>query len=39
MTREAYVGIWGKMIWPEGYDKMIKVPDYAKALDGEKEYP
>lgn len=39
MTRAAYVGIWGKMTWPEGYDKMIKVPDYAKALDGEKEYP
>jgi hypothetical protein len=38
MTRAAYVGIWGKMTWPEGYDKMIKAPDYDKALKGEKEY-
>ena len=38
MTKEAYWGIWGKKTWPEGYDKMIKVPDYEKALKGEKEY-
>jgi len=38
MTREAYWGIFGKKTWPEGYDKMIKVPDYEKALKGEKEY-
>jgi hypothetical protein len=38
MTKEAYWGIFGKKTWPEGYDKMIKVPDYDKALKGEKEY-
>lgn len=38
MTKEAYWGIFGKKSWPEGYDKMIKVPDYEKALKGEKEY-
>jgi hypothetical protein len=38
MTKEAYWGIFGKETWPEGYDKMIKVPDYEKALKGEKEY-
>jgi len=38
MTKEAYWGIWGKKTWPEGYDKMIKVPDYEKALKGEEEY-
>lgn len=38
MTREAYWGIFGKKTWPEGYDKMIKIPDYDKALKGEKEY-
>jgi hypothetical protein len=38
MTKEAYWGIFGKKTWPEGYDKMIKVPDYEKALKGEKEY-
>jgi len=38
MTEEAYWGIFGKKSWPEGYDKMIKVPDYNKALKGEKEY-
>jgi hypothetical protein len=39
MTRAAYVGIWGRMTWPENYESMIKVPDYQKALKGEKEYP
>jgi len=38
MTKEAYWGIFGKKTWPEGYDKMIQVPDYEKALKGEKEY-
>ena len=38
MTRKAYFGIFGRKTWPEGYDKMIKVPDYEKALKGEKEY-
>jgi 4-amino-4-deoxy-L-arabinose transferase-like glycosyltransferase len=38
ITKEAYWGIFGKKTWPEGYDKMIKVPDYEKALKGEKEY-
>lgn len=38
MTKEAYFGIFGKKTWPEGYDKMIKMPDYEKALKGEKEY-
>jgi hypothetical protein len=38
MTKEAYWGIFGKKSWPEGYDKMIKAPDYEKALKGEKEY-
>ena len=38
MTKEAYWGIFGKKQWPEGYDRMIKAPDYDKALRGEKEY-
>jgi hypothetical protein len=37
-TSLLYLGIFGKKTWPEGYDKMIKVPDYEKALKGEKEY-
>lgn len=36
MTKEAYWGIFGKKTWPEGYDKMIKKPDYEKALRGEE---
>jgi hypothetical protein len=39
MTKEAYWGIFGKTRWPEGYDQMIKTPDYEKALQGKKEYP
>ncbi len=39
MTKEAYWGIFGKTKWPEGYDSMIKTPDYDKALRGESEYP
>lgn len=38
MTKEAYWEIFGRKTWPEGYDKMIKSPDYEKALKGEKEY-
>jgi hypothetical protein len=38
MTWKAYQGIFLKKNWPEGYDKMIKVPDYDKALKGENEY-
>jgi 4-amino-4-deoxy-L-arabinose transferase-like glycosyltransferase len=38
MTKEAYWKIFGKKHWPEGYDKMIKIPDYNKALKGEDEY-
>ncbi|PIF06030.1 MAG: hypothetical protein CSA36_03635 [Draconibacterium sp.] len=37
MTKEAYFGIFGKKTWPQDYDKMIKVPDYEKALKGEEE--
>ncbi len=39
MTKEAYWGIFGRTTFPEGYAQMIKVPDYEKALKGEKEYP
>ena len=38
MTRKAYFSIFLKKNWPEGYDKMIQVPDYDKALKGEEEY-
>ena len=38
MTKEAYWGIFLKKNWPPGYDKMIKVPNYEKALKGEDEY-
>lgn len=38
MTREAYFSIFLKKNWPEGYDKMIQIPDYEKALKGENEY-
>ena len=38
MTKEAYWGIFGKKNWPANYDKMIKIPDYEKALQGEREY-
>ncbi|MBA4409670.1 MAG: hypothetical protein C0397_09635 [Odoribacter sp.] len=37
MTPKAYRAIFLKKNWPDGYDKMIKVPDYEKALKGEKE--
>ena len=37
MTQQAYRAIFLKKNWPDGYDKMIKVPDYEKALKGEKE--
>ncbi len=38
MTKEAYWGIFGRHTWPQGYDQMIQVPDYEKALRGEEEY-
>lgn len=38
MTKEAYWGIFLRNNWPQGYDKMIRIPDYEKALKGEKEY-
>jgi hypothetical protein len=38
MTRKAYFSIFLKKNWPEGYDKMIQIPDYEKALKGENEY-
>ena len=38
MTKEAYWGIFGKKTWPPDYDKMIKKPDYTKALNGEEQY-
>ncbi len=38
MTKEAYWGIFGKKTWPQDYDKMIKKPDYEKALKGEEQY-
>jgi hypothetical protein len=39
MSRKAYWGIMFKEQWPENYPEMIKIPDYDKALKGEKEYP
>lgn len=38
MTKKAYFGIFLRRHVPAGYDKMIKKPDYDKALNGEKEY-
>ena len=38
MTPKAYRSILFKKHWPEGYDKMIRIPDYEKALNGEEEY-
>lgn len=38
MTRKAYFSIFLRSNWPEGYDKMIQIPDYEKALKGENEY-
>jgi hypothetical protein len=38
MTKEAYWNIMLTKHWPDGYDKMIKPPDYDKALKGEDEY-
>ena len=34
MTKEAYFGIFGKINYPEGYDQMIKDPDYDAAKKG-----
>lgn len=38
MTQQAYRAIFLKKNWPDGYDKMIKIPNYENALKGEKEY-
>lgn len=38
MTGKAYKGIFLKKNWPEGYDKMIEIPDYEQALKGIEEY-
>jgi hypothetical protein len=38
MTKQAYWGIFLKKNWPAGYDKMIKSPEYEKALKIGKEY-
>lgn len=38
MTKEAYWAIFLKKNYPEGYDKMLKSPDYEKAKKGEEEY-
>lgn len=35
MTREAYVGIFGKIHYPAGYDEMVQSPDYEGAKKGE----
>ncbi len=37
MTKEAYWAIFGRRSWPQGYNKMLKIPDAEKALKGEKE--
>lgn len=39
MTKEAYWEIFLKKSWPKNYAEVIKVPDYEKALKGEREYP
>jgi len=39
MTQQAYKAILFRKNWPANYDKMIKVPDYDKALKGLDEYP
>ena len=38
MTQQAYNAILFRKSWPANYDKMIKVPDYDKALKGLEEY-
>ncbi len=38
MTKEAYFGIWNKSHFPDGYNKLIKRPDYDAAIKGQKEY-
>lgn len=39
MTQQAYKAILFRKSWPANYDKMIKIPDYDKALKGLEEYP
>ena len=38
MTKEAYWSNFTTLGWPQNFDKMIKRPDYKKAIKGEKEY-
>ena len=38
MTKKAYWSIMFEKQWPQNYDKLIKVPDYDKAVKGENEY-
>jgi hypothetical protein len=39
MTGKTYWKIFFRKTFPEGYDQSVKIPDYEKALRGEKEYP
>ncbi len=39
MTGKTYWAIFLRKTFPEGYDQTVKIPDYEKALRGEKEYP
>jgi hypothetical protein len=39
MTKKAYWGILFHKHWPANYADLIKIPDYDRALKGEKEYP
>lgn len=38
MTRQVYWEIMFKKQWPPDYAQKIKIPDYEKAIKGEKEY-
>lgn len=37
MTRRAYTGIFGSLVFPPNYNQLIDRPDYEKALKGEEE--
>ena len=38
MTKEVYFKILFTKKWPDGYDNMVRTPDYQKAMKGENEY-
>jgi hypothetical protein len=38
MTGKTYWAIFFRTTFPEGYDQTVRIPDYEKALKGEKEY-